>query len=554
MSKLFFPLFTGILLSFIGFSQNNSSNPVTIETTTSPKLVIGIVVDQMRYDYLTRFAHRYGEGGFKRLLNEGFEFKNNHFNYIPTYTGPGHASVYTGTYPAVHGVIANDWYDKEIKAEVYCVQDDHVLPVGTTHKAGKMSPHRMKTTSIADQLKLHTQQKSKVIGISLKDRGAILPVGHNANAAYWFHGKEEGKWISSSFYMEQLPQWVHQFNDSEVVETYLNDTWNTLYPIETYIESGPDLSPYEAKFKGVKHSVFPYNLKSIASENGNFDILKETPFGNNITTDFAIAAIEGENLGKNNTTDFLAISYSSPDYIGHTFAVNSVEVQDNYLRLDQEIEKLLRYLDANLGKQNYTLFLTADHGAVHNPGYLKSVNIPAGFFNRSEFQSKLKAYSIETYAVDLIEKVQSNQVFLNKKALKAKALSSEMVQQTLADFILGYPQIDKVFTRTQLEGNSYTRDTGYLVQNGFNQKRSGDVVYVLDPAVISTWYEKGGTTHGSGFTYDTHVPLIFFGAGIKKGHTYQKSEITDIAPTLSALLGIARPNGATGRVLTELLE
>ncbi|WP_339610308.1 alkaline phosphatase PafA [uncultured Planktosalinus sp.] len=554
MSKLFFPFLTGILLSFIGFSQNNSSNPVMIETSTSPKLVVGIVVDQMRYDYLTRFAHRYGEGGFKRLLNEGFEFKNNHFNYIPTYTGPGHASIYTGTYPAIHGVIANDWYDKEIKAEVYCVQDDNVLPVGTTHKAGKMSPHRMKTTSITDQLKLHTQQQSKVIGISLKDRGAILPAGHNANAAYWFHGKEEGKWISSSFYMVQLPQWVQQFNNSEVAETYLNDTWNTLYPIETYIESGPDFSPYEAKFNGVEHSVFPYNLKSLASENGNFDILKETPYGNNITTDFAIAAIEGENLGKNNTTDFLAISYSSPDYIGHTFAVNSVEVQDNYLRLDQEIEKLLKYLDANLGKQNYTLFLTADHGAVHNPGYLKSLNIPAGFFNRSEFQSKLKAYSKEIYTVDLIEKVQSNQVFLNIQALKAKTLSSEIVQQTLADFILRYSQIDKVFTRTQLEGNLYTRDTGYLVQNGFNQKRSGDVVYVLDPAVISTWYKNGGTTHGSGYTYDTHVPLIFFGTGIKKGHTYQKSEITDIAPTLSALLGIARPNGATGKVLTELFE
>jgi len=552
MIRLLFALIT--LVTFIGSIHSQSQNTNSTEKhLDAPKLVVGIVVDQMRFDYLTRFYHRYGEGGFKRLMNEGFQFKNNHFNYIPTFTGPGHASVYTGTYPAIHGVIANDWYDKEIKESVYCVQDDNASPVGTAHKAGKMSPHRMKTTSITDQLRLHTQQKAKVIGLSLKDRGAILPAGHSGTA-YWFHGKEEGNWISSSFYMKQLPQWVQQFNNSGVAERYLNETWNTLYPIETYTESGPDLSPYEKTFKGLENSVFPYDLKSLALDNGNFDIIKETAFGNNITTDFAIAAIEGENLGKNNTTDFLAISYSSPDYIGHTFGLNSVEVQDNYLRLDLEIERLLVYLDAQLGKGNYTVFLTADHGAVHTPGYLQSQNIPAGFFDRSDLQNKLKAFSVTTFGIDVIERIQSNLVFLNKEALKSKNLTSDLVEKILADFILEYPQIDKVYTRKQLLGNSYTRDTGYLVQNGFNQKRSGDVVFVLDPAVISTWYEKGGTTHGSGFTYDTHVPLIFYGNGIKKGHTYQKSEITDIASTLSALLGIARPNGATGRVLTELFE
>lgn len=553
MNKFIFLLIATFCFSTSGYTQNNSTISLDHQRLNQPKLVVGIVIDQMRYDFLTRFSHRYGEGGFKRLINEGFEFKNNHFNYIPTYTGPGHASVYTGTYPAIHGVIANDWYDKEIKASVYCVQDDTVNAVGTTHKAGKMSPHRMKTTSITDQLKLHTQQQAKVIGISLKDRGSILPAGHTGTA-YWFHGKEEGRWISSSFYMNELPMWVNEFNNSGKSEYYLNQVWEPLYPIETYSASGSDNNPFEEVFKGKENATFPYNLNELSKVNGGYDFIRETIFGNSITTDFVLAAVKGENLGKNNTTDFLAISYSSPDYIGHTFGPNSVEVEDNYIQLDSELERLFNYLDKEVGQGEYLVFLTADHGVTHNPGYLKSLNIPAGFFNRSQFQSKLKAYSIETYAVDLIEKVQSNQVFLNKEVLKAKALSSEMVQQSLADFILGYPQIDKVFTRTQLEGNSYTRDTGYLVQNGFNQKRSGDVVYVLDPAVISTWYEKGGTTHGSGFTYDTHVPLIFFGAGIKKGHTYQKSEITDIAPTLSALLGIARPNGATGRVLTELLE
>lgn len=532
---------------------NAQSNP-NPATEKSPRLVVGIVVDQMRYDYLTRFADQYGDGGFKRLMQEGFEFKNNHFNYIPTYTGPGHASVYTGTYPAIHGIVANDWYDKQIKKEVYCVQDDNVLPVGTTHKAGKMSPHRLKTTTITDQLRLHTQQQSKVIGISLKDRGAILPAGPSANAAYWFHGKDEGKWISSSFYMEKLPQWVDNFNTSGVAESYLNSTWNTLYPIETYTQSGPDLSPYEGTFKGREHSVFPYDLNDLSGSNGGFDVIKETVSGNNITTDFTIAAIEGEQLGKDGITDFIAVSYSSPDYIGHTFAVNSKEIQDNYLRLDKEIERLLNYLDNHIGINQYTLFLTADHGAVHNPAYLQSQNISAGFFDSSELKKNLSAFSKETYGADVVEAVQSNQVFFNKEVLKSTNLRTDEVQNTIAEYLIKYDKINRVFTRKQLEGMSYNREIGYLVQNGFNQKRSGDVVYVLDAATISTWYENGGTTHGSGFTYDTHVPLIFFGNGIKKGHTYQKSEITDIAPTLSALLGIARPNGATGKVLVELFE
>ncbi len=553
MNRYIFLLIAAFGFSISGYTQKNSSNTLEHQTLNQPKLVVGIVVDQMRFDYLTRYYHRYGEGGFKRLMNEGFHFKNNHFNYIPTFTGPGHASVYTGTYPAVHGVVANDWYDKEIKASVYCVQDDEVNSIGTTHNAGKMSPHRMKTTSITDQLRLHTQQQAKVIGISLKDRGSILPAGHTGTA-YWFHGKDEGRWISSSYYMSELPQWVKNFNNSGKSQHYLNQVWTPMYPIETYTASGPDNNPFEEVFKGKETPTFPYNLKELSKVNGGYDFIMETVFGNSITTDFALAAVKGENLGKNNTTDFLAISYSSPDYIGHTFGPNSVEVEDNYLQLDKELERFFNYLDKEIGQGEYLVFLTSDHGVTHIPGYLQSLNIPAGYFNRSEFRDDLKAFSMATFKVDVIESDQSNQVFLNKEVMRNAKLDPNTVQQTLADFLISYPKIDRVFTRNQLESGSFNRDLGYLVQNGFNQKRSGDLVYVLQTSVLSTWYERGGTSHGSGFTYDTHVPLIFYGHGIKKGHTYQKYEITDIAPTLSALLGIARPNGATGRVLTELFE
>lgn len=545
-------LFTTLLLlqvTLFALGQKNTQN----QPFENPKLVVGIVVDQMRYDYLTRFYNHYGEGGFKRMMNEGFHFKNNHFNYIPTYTGPGHASVYTGTSPSLHGIIANNWYDKTIKTSVYCAQDDNASPIGTQHKAGKMSPHRMITTSITDELRLATQLKSKVIGISLKDRGAILPAGHSGTA-YWFHGKDEGNWITSSFYMNALPKWVADFNNSNQAESYLK-IWNTLKPIASYTESGPDESPYEKKLKGTEKSVFPYDLKALASQNGNFDIIKETPFGNDITTDFAIAAIDGENLGNNNTTDFLAISYSSTDYVGHTFGINSKEIQDTYLRLDQDLERLFNHLDKKLGKNNYTVFLTADHGAVHAPGYLQSQNIPAGFFNRNTFREALNTHINSVYSSEnLIDNISSDQIFLNHQTIQTLKLNTQEVEATVAQFVLQYPQMDKVFTRHQLGLVHYTSGIGALIQNGFNQKRSGDILYTHTPAVISTWYEDGGTTHGSGYTYDTHVPLLFMGQGIQKGKTYQKSEIIDIAPTLSALLGISRPNGATGRVLNELFE
>ncbi len=551
--KLFFLSVIFILTTLFLFSQSSEIKTLDDPLAKQPKLVIGIVVDQMRYDYLTRFYTKYSDGGFKRMMQEGFTFKNHHFNYIPTYTGPGHASVYTGTSPSVHGIIANDWYDKTHLKSVYCVEDDSVTAIGTQSKAGKMSPHRMKTTTITDQLRLATQQKSKVIGISLKDRGAILPSGHSGTA-YWFHGKEEGKWISSSFYMKKLPQWVTDFNASGIVNSYLQQ-WNTFYPIETYYESGPDKTDYEKTFKGKEISVFPYDIKVLAPENGNFDLIKETPFGNNITTDFAIAAIEGENLGANNVTDFLAISYSSTDYIGHSFGINSKEIEDTYIRLDKDLERLFNYLDKTLGKKQYTLFLTSDHGAVQSPGYLQTQKIPAGFFSINDFKNAVIRHTKQAFNLDnLIENISSNQIFLNFENLKLNNLKTENVQNSIAEFVLQYPQIDKVFTRHQLGYVHYTNGIGALIQNGFHQKRSGDVVYVLDPATISTFYQDGGTTHGSGYSYDTHVPLLFFGKGIKKGSTHVRSEVIDIAPTLASFLEIARPNGTTGKVLTELLD
>ncbi|GAA4316837.1 alkaline phosphatase family protein [Pontixanthobacter gangjinensis] len=517
-----------------------------------PKLVVGIVVDQMRYDYLTRFWDQFGNDGFKRLVNNGYTFKNTHFNYVPTYTGPGHASVFTGTTPAYHGIISNSWFNKFEGQFVYCVNDSSVKSVGTQTRAGEMSPNRMLSTTFADENRLHTQMKGKTIGVALKDRGAILPAGHTANAAYWFEGGSEANWITSTYYMQELPEWVQKFNASDRAESYLK-TWEPLREISTYSESGVDANDFEGGFNGKETATFPYDLKKLAADNGNYNLIKATPFGNDLTAEFAKAAIKGESLGQDDITDVLTLSFSSTDYVGHNFGVNSKEVQDTYIRLDLAIADVLKYLDQNVGEGEYTVFLTADHGAVDVPNYLKSRKIPAGNFSDSDLISRIgKFVSEEFNSEDLIENISNNQVFFNYEELQKKKLDSRELQEKLSHFILQQDNISRVFTREQLESGSFDKGIGSLIENGYHQKRSGDLVYVLDPGFIV--FPETGTTHGSGFSYDTHAPLIFFGKGIKKGSTYSEAYINDIAPTISALLGIAFPNAATGKPLYIMLD
>ena len=553
-------VFTFIAVLFL-FGSCGSQN-ATIDTSTEisyaaesnsrPKLIVGIVVDQMRYDYLTRFESKFGDGGFKRMMSEGFNCKNHHFNYVPTYTGPGHASIYTGTTPKYHGIVGNNFYDKDTKDMVYCAGDDNVNSVGTTDDAGKMSPHRMQTTTFGDENRLFTQMRGKTIGVSLKDRGAILPAGHTANAAYWFHGRDEGSWVSSSFYMNELPQWVKDFNTSETAESYLKD-WNTYYDIKTYTESGVDENTFEGGFKGKDKATFPYDLKALSKDNRGFDILKATPYGNSLTADFAMAAIKAENLGVDNITDVLAVSFSATDYVGHNFGVNSKEIEDTYIRLDKDLERFFEYLDATVGKGEYTVFLTSDHGAVDVPSYLASVKIPAGYVDNKDRKEKFNTFLKTTYGTKaIVENISNNQIFLDRAKVKELGLNLIDVQNAIAMEQLGYKNVTKVYTATTMSTTSFSTGIEELLQNGFNQKRSGDVILVNDAAFIS--YGRTGSTHGSGLNYDTHVPLLFFGKGIKHGETFDKTVIPDIAPTISALLGISFPNGATGKPLGFVID
>jgi len=548
MKRLIFCLFIAIQ-SLAGTAQTPNQHPLNPD---KPKLVVGVVVDQMRYDYLTRFWDKFGEDGFKRLIREGYNFKNNNFNYVPTYTAPGHTSIYTGTTPENHGIISNGWYDKYEKSEVYCTEDASVNSIGTQSTAGKMSPHRMNATTVADENRLFTQLKGKTIGISLKDRGAILPAGHTANAAYWFNGRTEGKFISSSYYMEELPEWVTKFNSSNKVRSYLKE-WNTIKDITTYTESGSDKNTFEGGFVGQETATFPYDLKKLSSKNGDLDILKSTPYGNSILADFAIATLEGEDLGEDEFTDFFTISFSSTDYIGHNFGVDSKEVEDAYIRLDVDLARILRSLDEKVGEGNYTLFLTADHGGGDVPSYLQSVRVPGGYFDELVFENDLREFLKANYENEkLIESVSNYQVFFNYQEVLDADISFADLEQVIARYAINYKQVNRVFTRTNLEGANFMSGLAGLVQKGFNQKRSGDVVLVLDPATIT--YSVTGSTHGSGYSYDTHAPLIFFGKGIPHGSTTKPNEIVDIAPTISTLLGIPMPNSTTGKPLYEMLD
>jgi len=514
------------------------------------KLIVGIVVDQMRYDYLYKFQNHYSEKGFKRLLNNGFNAKNTHYSYIPTYTGPGHASIFTGTTPAYHGIISNNWYDKQENKIIYCVDDENMTSVGIVGEAGQRSPKQLLTTTIGDQNRLHTQFDGKTISISLEDRSSILSGGHTANASYWLAGENEGKFVSSSFYMDKLPDWVKGFNKD--TDRYLK-TWNTLEPIELYKESGSDLNNYEKTFVGKSTATFPYDLKALAKNNKGFSILKDTPMGDEMLTDFAIEAITNEELGKDEATDFLIIGYTSPDYVGHNFGVNSKEIQDTYIRLDLQISALLNHLDKSVGKDNYTLFLTADHGAVHVPQFLKDQKIPAGYFDNKQLRRSVKQFVENRFgSAMLIEGYSDNVIFFDYDELENNNIEADDMQEALYYFILKQDGVDRVYTRDMIEQNDMTDNFGMALKNGFHPKRSGDVFFILEPSIIP--YIEKGSTHGSYYPYDSHVPLIFYGAHIKKGVTYKKYNVRDIAPTLSALLDIEQPNGTTGVIIEEIFD
>ncbi|CAN5233843.1 alkaline phosphatase family protein [soil metagenome] len=520
-----------------------------IAQTAKPKLVVGLVIDQMRWDYMYRFNTLYGEGGFKRLLKDGFSAENTMIPYVPTYTAVGHTCIYTGSVPAISGIVGNNWFDKATGRGVYCTDDSTVSTVGNSGVAGKMSPDNLWVTTVTDELKLSNNFKSKVIGIALKDRGAILPAGHSANAAYWY---DAGKWITSTHYMNTLPTWVDEFNGKDVPGKYMSKDWTTILPMSSYSLSTADDKPYENAIKGESTVTFPHKL-SLIPANIKYESFRTTPFANTFTFDFAKAAIENEKLGSNNVTDFLAVSISSTDYIGHAFGPNSVEIEDTYLRLDRDIADFLQYLDAKLGKGNYTIFLSADHAVAHIPAFLAEHKIPGGNFEDGDLKKELNQMIAADFGIsNVVQSLQNYQVYLNINELEKQGKDVAAVKKAVIKTLQAKPLIITAFETDKLALTTLPEPQKTMLANGYNNKRSGDIQFTLKPG----YFDGGtkGTTHGLWNPYDAHIPCVFFGWGVKPGKTNRETYMTDIAATIAAMLHIQMPSGCVGKVITELVK
>lgn len=490
-----------------------------------PKLIIGIVADQMRYEMLDRFKNDFGPDGFNLLTSEGMRYDSCTYSYLPTYTAPGHATIFTGTPPSVHGINSNDLYIPSLGNTRYCVADDNVEPVGTAETDAKRSPILLRAPTIGDSLKI-ADEKSTVIALSIKDRSAILAGGKKADAAYWMDA--EGNMITSSYYMQNLPQWVDSFNTKGYINNTLISTWDYFQDAANYDESLPDDSPFEST-QFDESNTLPYNISQAMRMKGP-GVLKETPFGNSLLTQFALWALREEKLGKDNHTDLLAISYSSTDFIGHAYGPQSVEVQDAYLRLDRELAYLIKMLDEEVGRKNYVLFLTSDHGAANTPS-----DTNFGYINNKALETELNRYTKSYFGFPLIKRIGSQQIWLDNEVIISNNISRDMVIDRLRYALLGNEEfyVNALFTLKELE--ACESKLCWFFRNGLNPETAGDLFYSRPYGWIER-SESFGTTHGSAHLYDTHVPLLFFGGNVTSGRSQEVIHVKDIRRLLMQYL------------------
>lgn len=520
-----------------------------IKKLERPKLVVGIVIDQMRWDYLYRYNDKYEKGGFRRLLNEGYACENTMINYIPSVTAIGHTTIFTGSVPAIHGIAGNEWYDPKTGKSTYCTDDSTVQAVGTTNKGNQMSPHNLLATTITDELMLASNFQSRVVGVSLKDRASILPAGHNPTAAFWMDDAS-GKFVSSSYYLKALPEWVNVFNNSKPIDKLLANGWSPLLPIDQYTESTADDVEWEGVMKGAVNPVFPYDVQKIyALDHGS---LRQMPFGNSLTLQFAKAAVDGYKLGQEKTTDFLTVNCASTDYSGHLVGPNAIEIEDVYLRLDRDLATFLNYLDVKVGKGNYLLFLTADHGAAHAEGFMEANKMPTGLLAK-DMKTKLESTLARQFGDShLVTGIENFQVTFNKTRIDSLNLDLDKIKTSTVHFLQQQPGIQFAVDQDKISEASVPSPLKEMMINGYNEKRSGSVLMVTNPGWLPA-YSKKGTTHSVWNPYDTHIPLIFMGWRIEHGATYRPTHMTDISATIAALLHIQMPSGCIGSPITEVI-
>ena len=541
-----------------------------------PKLVLLIAVDQFRYDYLERFGDLFGPNGFRRLLRDGASWTQSNYDHMPTYTAPGHATMMTGAYPAESGIIGNEWLDRASGKRITSVSDESVKLLGGLPNDPASSPSRLMASTVGDELRLATADRAKVIGISVKDRSAILPAGRHANAAYWFSWTS-GTMVSSTYYFPQLPAWVTAFNNAKPADKYFGTKWDRLLPESEYTKrAGPDNPSWEnvASTSNDTNS-FPHTITGGAtSPNRSFyTALDYSPYTNDILVSFAQQAIVNEQLGQDDDTDVLTVSFSANDYVGHRFGPYSQEVMDVTLRTDQNIATLLDFVDARVGLANTLIALTADHGVSPIPEQAAALGLGGGRVPFANVMGKIQAAISARYnpqgktpdpSADYLlrfpegtssrEWFINNNIYFNYDALRRDGVNIEEFSQVVVAAALSVPGIARAFSRLQLlrGATSITDPIERRALHGFYPSRSGDVVMVAEPYKYIA--ETITATHGSPYSYDTHVPTIIMGAGVTPGRYLEPASPADIAPTLSALLRITAPTNSTGRVLIEALR
>lgn len=534
----------------LGIIFNISAQGKQLMTPEKPKLIVVLSVSQFRQDYISRYWDKFSEKGFRQLINRGTICKNTSYNYLISDKGVGTSSLVTGTNPSTHGIVAASWYS-DLKGQIVpAIYDKKVETVGGPFEAGKCSPHQLLASTFSDEINLSNNFKSKVISVSLEPASAVLSAGHTADAAYWFD-IQEGNFITSNYYMDSLPVWVNEFNAKKIPDSYIEQQWNTLLPIEEYYEGLADQNEYEQGYNN--QSVFPYEVSDIAKifkKKEQYSVLNITPFGNNIVKDFAIQSIVYDSLGQDNNTDVMFLNFTANEQIGKLFGPLSVEMEDAVLRLDKEIEHFLNFIEGYIGIENTLIIFTAEHGLPYTPEYLIDHQIPSGYFNSLSAVSLLKSYLNNVYGKgDWITEYHAQQIYLNRTLIESADIKLSDFQDNVASLMLQFHGIQNTLTSTSLQNTDYTRGAFAKIQNGYNQKRSGDVIIHLK----NGWLEKHGkeiVSHGT----DTRIPLIWYGWKIKRKTIIEPIDLIDVAPTISVLLDIPFPNSSTGEPIEEVIK
>jgi len=536
-----------ILLTFI--CENSLTAQTSKKTDANiPRLVVVLSVDQMRTDYLSRFWNKFQSGGFKRLVNEGAVCSNAQLDLHVQKISTGTATLFTGVYPATHGIVSDIWYDRLKKKEINCIADDYFITVGSDSKEGERSAAKLLTPTIGDLIKINTLNKSKVFSVAMNDVSAVLSAGHAANGVYWFDS-QNGNMISSSYYVDIFPEWVRQFNQNGYAKTYTQREWTTLLPIKSYEESLGDDYILEKGYYN-KWNTFPYNLKKIKENAGSYKFLKTTPFGNTIIKDFALNLIKAENLGIGEFPDFLSVTFTSMDYENNSFGPASVEMEDTYLRLDQDIASILDYLDKSFGKGNVLVVLTSTCSSTYPVDYMKEeFNMPVGTFSPESAVALLKSFLNITYGQgDWIDVVGDQQLYFNRELLEKKNVSVEDIQTKTANFINQFEGVKIALPSTSIAQGDYTKGQLAVIANSYNFKRSGDVLYLLEDGWQPVYkYQR------ILYNDNSNIPFIIYGNSVKHTQIRKKILGEDMVPTILEILHMPVPDHCSGSILEEIL-